>query len=112
MCIEPPLPLQTPVERPKSSAIMAFTSTPLAMQWPWPRCVDDDPVAVGQMAADADRDRLLARVEVEKAGQRPRHDKLGELVLEDADRAHAPVGIQQCLSCPVHEVLLIFLRAL
>jgi hypothetical protein len=30
--MEPPLPLQVPVLRPKSSAIMPSTPTPLAMQ--------------------------------------------------------------------------------
>ncbi len=40
MCIEPPLPLQDPVARPKSSAIISSSGTPFAMQWPWPRCVD------------------------------------------------------------------------
>ncbi len=39
MCIDPPLPRQMPVSRPKSSAIIASGSAPLAMQWPWPRCV-------------------------------------------------------------------------
>ena len=37
MCIEPPLPWLVPVARPKSSAIISLGSTPLAIQWPWPR---------------------------------------------------------------------------
>ncbi len=40
MCIEPPLPRQMPVSLPKISAIMPCTSHPLAMQCPWPRCVE------------------------------------------------------------------------
>ena len=39
MCMEPPLPLLEPVVRPNNSAIIALGSTPLAMQWPWPRWV-------------------------------------------------------------------------
>ena len=33
------LALAVAVARPKSSAIMRSRSAPLAMQWPWPRCV-------------------------------------------------------------------------
>ena len=40
MCMEPPLPLLVPVARCRISAIMPRTSTPFAMQCPWPRCVD------------------------------------------------------------------------
>ena len=40
MCIEPPLPRHDPVRLPKISAIIGLMSTPLAMQWPCPRCVD------------------------------------------------------------------------
>ena len=36
-CIEPPLPLQTPVARPISSAIIPTGSTPLSSASPWPR---------------------------------------------------------------------------
>ena len=36
-CIEPPLPLQTPVARPISSAIIATGSTPLSSASPCPR---------------------------------------------------------------------------
>ena len=39
MCILPPLPLQSPVALPKISAIIPFTSHPLAMQCPCPLCV-------------------------------------------------------------------------
>ena len=31
---------QLPPLRPKSSAIISPMGTPLAMQWPWPRCVE------------------------------------------------------------------------
>ena len=40
MCIEPPLPPLKPVARPKSSHMVAVTSAPLAIVWPWPRCVE------------------------------------------------------------------------
>ena len=40
MCMEPPRPWHRPVFLPKISAIMRFTSAPLATQWPWPRWVD------------------------------------------------------------------------
>ena len=40
MCMEPPLPLQDPVARPKSSAIIRSICAPLAMQCPWPRWVE------------------------------------------------------------------------
>ena len=40
MCMEPPLPPQRPSALPMISSIMPFTSTPLAMQWPWPRWVE------------------------------------------------------------------------
>ncbi len=40
MCIEPPLPPQSPSLRPKISCIMPLTSQPLAMQWPCPRWVE------------------------------------------------------------------------
>ena len=40
MCIEPPLPRHEPVSLPKISAIIPITSTPLAMQCPWPRWVE------------------------------------------------------------------------
>ena len=39
ICIDPPLPLLFPVDLPNNSAIIVLGSTPLAMQWPWPRCV-------------------------------------------------------------------------
>ena len=39
MCIDPPLPLLHPVALPNSSATISLGSTPLAMQWPWPRWV-------------------------------------------------------------------------
>ncbi|HEY4026888.1 MAG TPA: hypothetical protein VGO86_10705 [Candidatus Dormibacteraeota bacterium] len=39
MCIEPPVPRLVPVALPYSSAIIRATSTPLAIAWPWPRCV-------------------------------------------------------------------------
>ena len=34
------MPPQRPSARPMISSIMPRTSHPLAMQWPWPRCVD------------------------------------------------------------------------
>jgi hypothetical protein len=34
-----PLILHDPVALPMSSATMPSMSTPLAIQWPWPRCV-------------------------------------------------------------------------
>jgi hypothetical protein len=40
MFIEPPLPRHDPVALPEISAIMPWTSTPLAMQWPCRRWVD------------------------------------------------------------------------
>jgi len=40
MCIDPPLPSHVPPARPNSSHIMAVTSAPLAMVWPWPRWVE------------------------------------------------------------------------
>ena len=36
MCMEPPLPLQTPVSFARISAIMRSMSMPLAMAWLWP----------------------------------------------------------------------------
>ena len=36
-CIEPPTPLQQPVERPINSAKHASIETPRARAWPWPR---------------------------------------------------------------------------
>ena len=95
MCIEPPLPLQMPVRRPKSSAIMPRTSTPLAMQWPWPRCVEVTTSRSREVGADADGDGLLAGVEMQEAGELPGHHQLRELLLEDADGAHPPVHVHQ-----------------
>ena len=39
MCMEPPMPWQTPVARPNISAISAAAETPEASACPWPRCV-------------------------------------------------------------------------
>jgi hypothetical protein len=40
MCIEPPLPWQSPVLRAKSSATIAGIEAPLASVCPWPRWVE------------------------------------------------------------------------
>jgi hypothetical protein len=40
MCIEPPRPPLNPVARPKSSHIVRSMEAPLAMVWPWQRCVE------------------------------------------------------------------------
>ena len=39
MCIEPPLPRQTPPSRPNSSANIAAGGVPAAIVWPWLRWV-------------------------------------------------------------------------
>jgi len=39
ICMEPPLPRQYPLYLPSISAIILLRSIPLAIQWPWPRCV-------------------------------------------------------------------------
>ena len=60
----------------------------MAMQWPWPRCVEMIRSPCVERAADADRDRLLADVAMHDAV-----DLAGEVVgrgalLEAADRQH------------------------
>ena len=39
MCMEPPRALQSPVDLPRSSAIISGIRVPLAMECPWPRWV-------------------------------------------------------------------------
>jgi hypothetical protein len=63
-------------------------------------------VAVAQVRADANRNGLLARIEMEKASELPRGHQLGELLLEAADRAHLPVGVEQGLARQVHDEIL------
>ena len=40
-CIEPPLPPQMPVARPRSSAISAAIGAPRSSVWTWPRYVQN-----------------------------------------------------------------------
>ena len=67
---------------------MRLRSAPLAMQWPWPRCVEMIRSPRSSARADADRDRLLADVAVHDAV-----DLAGKVVgrgalLEAADGQH------------------------
>ena len=72
MCIEPPLPLQMPVRRPKSSAIMPSHVDALGDAVAVAAVRRGDAVALAELRADADGHRLLAGVEVEEAGQASR----------------------------------------
>ena len=64
------------------------TSAPLAMQWPWPRCVDGDVVVVAQRHADADGARLLADRQMHGAVDRGRACSFLRALLEPADEVH------------------------
>src|SRR5262249_12027982 len=50
-----------------------------------------DPVVLAEVEADARRDGLLARIEMEEAGHAARLRELVQRLLERADRAHGPV---------------------
>src|SRR5208282_1778701 len=57
-----------------------------------------DAVTVVQVAADADRRRLLARVQVDESGDIAARELRVHALLELADRPHRPVDVEQVLS--------------
>src|SRR5229473_1136796 len=66
-----------------------------------------DGVAVVEVAAYADRRRLLARVQVDESGNLAGRELRVHAFLELADRPHRPVDVQQVLSSqgfPLHRV--------
>ena len=97
-CIEPPLPLQMPVCRPISSAAIAADVDALGDAVAVAAVGAGDEVGVVEVRADADRDRLLAGVEVDEAGDLT----VGELphgrLLEAADQRHPLVHPEQRLA--------------
>jgi hypothetical protein len=61
-----------------------------------------DHVAVPQMRADARRHRLLAGVEMQEARQSSGRHQLRELLLEEPDHPHAPVGVAELIPRQIH----------
>ena len=62
--------------RPKSSAIIRRTSAPLAIRWPWPRCVLVMRSVVAEDRAHADGNRLFADVQVHEPRERAALEEL------------------------------------
>ena len=94
-CIDPPLPLQQPVEAPKSSKRSSSTVSPLARAWPWPRKVEVMKSSFPERRADPDGRGLLPLALVDRAGHRPLQEQELHPVLELADQDHPLVETEE-----------------
>ena len=97
MCIEPPLPPQMPSCLPKISAIIAVHVAALGDAVAVAAMGAGDVVVGRAVHADADGDRLLAGVEMHEARDVAGRELAVHALLELADRAHHPVGLEQLL---------------
>ena len=97
MCIEPPLPWQMPVRLAVDLGHHAFTSQPLAIAWPWPRCVEATKSSSRRWAITPGGDRLLAGVEVDEPRDLAGRELGVQALLEVADGAHHAIGLEQLL---------------
>jgi hypothetical protein len=97
MCIEPPLPLQTPLAF-HQLGYHAVDSDALRDAVAVPAVRGGDVVAVGELGADTHRHCLLAGVQVNEAGDEAGSEVLAGKVLECANLDHALVHVEELVS--------------
>ena len=89
-CIEPPLPPEQPAALPNSSAMTAAREHAAGQRLAVLAVGAGDVVVGPQRGEAADRDRLLADVEVAEAADLAEAVGLAGLLLEAADQQHLP----------------------
>ena len=94
MCIEPPLPPESPPRRPVISAMNRARIGAAGEQMAMMAVGGDELVGLAGREPHADDDRLLADIEMAEAADQAHAEELAGLFLETADEQHGAINVE------------------